>query len=319
MSKMNFFILPFLIIIYSCSDTNPVDNSDPTYTDIKGYITEDLNLADSPFRVLDTIFLDSLSTVSIEAGVKLYFTDSSMFIVKGTLSANGQRAKPIFFSSLVEKWKGIKITNSQINSIFQYAIFENVIVDENNISDFGAIEVDSSVVTFRNCIFRNNFSIQGGGLSLINSSVNIHNNIFINNQATAFGGAILSYNSETKIINNTFYKNFSHNHGGGLVLYNSKNDSIQNNIFYENTGNSGDSRISIVSSDSSNYYIDYNLLSVNSPDPGFRSETDLRLSEGSFCIDKGNPLKKYNDTDGSRNDQGAYGGPWGDWYYYIIE
>ena len=30
-------------------------------------------------------------------------------------------------------------------------------------------------------------------------------------------------------------------------------------------------------------------------------------------IDAGNPGVQYNDTDGSQNDMGAYGGPAGDW------
>jgi len=141
--------------------------------------------------------------------------------------------------------------------------------------------------------------------------------IFRDNQAEAFGGAIISYNSESVIVNNTFYKNYSHNHGGGLVIYESKNDSIQNNIFFQNSGILGDPRISIVSSDSSNYYLAYNFLSIDSPDPKFISENDLRLSEYSVCIDNGNPQDVFSDFNGTRNDQGAYGGPFGDWYFYF--
>ncbi len=40
---------------------------------------------------------------------------------------------------------------------------------------------------------------------------------------------------------------------------------------------------------------------------------DFHLQSGSPCIDKGDPDTSYNDTDGSRNDMGAYGGPEGDW------
>ena len=170
-----------------------------------------------------------------------------------------------------------------------------------------------------NCIFRNNYSLQGDGLALINSTANIFNNIFIDNQSIAFGGAVLSFNSHTKIINNTFYNNHSLNHGGGLVLYNSKNDSVQNNIFFMNSGKMGDPRISTEYSDSSNYYLDYNLLSISSPFPGFISEVDLRLALGSICIDNGNPAEEYYDYNGSRNDQGAYGGPDGNWYYEVVD
>jgi hypothetical protein len=36
---------------------------------------------------------------------------------------------------------------------------------------------------------------------------------------------------------------------------------------------------------------------------------DWTLADGSPCIDTGNPGAEYNDTDGSANDMGAYGGP----------
>jgi hypothetical protein len=38
---------------------------------------------------------------------------------------------------------------------------------------------------------------------------------------------------------------------------------------------------------------------------------DFHLQKGSPCIDKGDPVPAMNDPDGSRNDVGAYGGPFG--------
>ena len=41
---------------------------------------------------------------------------------------------------------------------------------------------------------------------------------------------------------------------------------------------------------------------------------DFTLKEGySPAIDAGDPVSRYDDFDGSRNDMGAYGGPGGDW------
>ena len=45
----------------------------------------------------------------------------------------------------------------------------------------------------------------------------------------------------------------------------------------------------------------------------FIDENNLKLQLSSPCIDNGNPDPAFNDVDGSRNDQGAYGGPNGDW------
>lgn len=50
-------------------------------------------------------------------------------------------------------------------------------------------------------------------------------------------------------------------------------------------------------------------------DPKFTDAAagDYTLTGFSACIDGGNPLKGYNDVDGSTNDIGAFGGPYGDW------
>ncbi len=89
--------------------------------------------------------------------------------------------------------------------------------------------------------------------------------------------------------------------------------SIQNNIFYKNTSQIWDPRISIVSGDSINLNIKYNFMQSGNMNPQFISEDDLHLEEFSQCINAGDPSENYNDVDGSRNDQGAYGGPSGDW------
>jgi hypothetical protein len=47
--------------------------------------------------------------------------------------------------------------------------------------------------------------------------------------------------------------------------------------------------------------------------PLFISENDLHLKPNSPCINNGNPTNIFNDYDNTRNDQGAYGGPKGNW------
>jgi hypothetical protein len=43
------------------------------------------------------------------------------------------------------------------------------------------------------------------------------------------------------------------------------------------------------------------------------SAGDLGLDEDSPCRDAGDPDDQYDDTDGTRNDLGAFGGPSGGW------
>jgi hypothetical protein len=56
------------------------------------------------------------------------------------------------------------------------------------------------------------------------------------------------------------------------------------------------------------------VIPAVSADPEFTSfPTDLTLSASSPLIDAGSPDPAYDDADGSTNDIGAYGGPYGSW------
>jgi hypothetical protein len=88
---------------------------------------------------------------------------------------------------------------------------------------------------------------------------------------------------------------------------------IQNNIFFDNTSSYGDTRIELAAGDSSGFNQQYNFLPFGNQNPRFISNENLHLQDVSPCIDMGNPDPVFNDTDDSRNDQGAYGGPLGNW------
>jgi hypothetical protein len=52
-----------------------------------------------------------------------------------------------------------------------------------------------------------------------------------------------------------------------------------------------------------------------SADPRFKDpeHLDFRLAADSPCVNAGDPEARSNDTDGTRNDMGAFGGPGGRW------
>lgn len=316
---LSVLFLILLLVSMNCTDTRDVGTNPPGdgaegLTELKGSVEETLTLAASPYHVIDTLLVDTAKSLTIEPGVKLLFDDSTMLMVKGRITANGgSNEKVIRFGAFDSKWQGIKIINSPLTSIFAFCIIEDVEIEQNDPSDFGALEINESSVTVRNCIFRNNFSMHGGGISLLGDNALIANNIFRDNSAVAFGGAIVAVESSAKIINNTIYHNNSFNVGGGLVIFDPVNLEVQNNIFFENSAVTGDPRIEFASGDTTKYLQQYNFLWVGNMNPKFLSTEDLHLQNTSPCIDAGNPDPVYNDTDGSRNDQGAYGGPWGNW------
>jgi hypothetical protein len=321
--KKLYQIVLILIVAYACADRNPLtDDFDPTlggdYTELGGSFTGTLLKSDSPFLVSTDLIIESRSTIVIEPGTELFFRPEVKLIVHGRIDAIGTQAEPIRFTvfDLNTDWGGIHLLSPADYSTFEFCIIERVYLPEGSPLGDGAVEITNGSATIKNCTFQYNYAQNGGGLALDSSNVTIKNNIFYRNRSSYLGGAILSENSVTKIINNTFYRNYSWYYGGGLVINNPVSDEIQNNIFYANDsylGDPSDPRIYLMNGDSSNVMEQYNFLAFGTMNPQFISETNLRLAPASPCINSGNPDPLFNDADSTRNDQGAYGGPDGNW------
>lgn len=315
---ISFLLLLLALGVFGCSRREPYLSSDPENvldqtSLLKGRLSGTLKLENSPFRVSGDIEVDSLSTLTIEPGVTIFFSDSSKLTVKGKLIAEGRPYEPIWLTAKTDKWNGIRVLNSRQGSVFGFCIIEKAAILQNPAAgEDGAFHIDNSTVTIHNSIIRNNNSVNGGGIFIKNSEAELRNNIFTGNHAGVFGGAVLAAGSALKFINNTVYNNSSENYGGGLVILDEVNSQAENNIFYKNTGRSGDPRIA-VSGDTTGAVLRYNFLSYGSMSPLFKSEGNFHLAADSPCINAGNPEASFNDADNSRNDQGAYGGPLGNW------
>jgi hypothetical protein len=318
MKNLIFYIFLFLLIFNTCRETTESNNLiNPTlggvYTEIEGTISGVLSFDDSPFLVVDDIFVSANDTLKIDAGVTLFFKDGRRLSSAGTILAKGTKQKPIVFTSFSIGWSGISIEDQPDTAKFKFCIIQDVFQQSGDIQVNGAIEIVNSNVVLENCVVRENNSVYGGGLFLLNSGAIIKNSIFRNNDAEVYGGGMFLQNSHAEIINNTIYKNSCFNYGGGVVFWDPLTSDIQNNIFYKNFSFSGDNRISIVTGDSTNVTEQFNYLAFGSMNPLFISNDNLHLLSGSPCINSGNPEPVYNDVDGSRNDQGAFGGPLGNW------
>jgi hypothetical protein len=183
-------------------------------------------------------------------------------------------------------------------------------------------------IIFGNIFHMNKAIYQGGGIYGQNSETLICKNLFAQNEGPVNGGAIkVEQLSETDpgtyhIINNTMTGNIAPR-GGGLYSQNTTTFAL-NNILWNNAG---DSEI-LVEGEGGPVQVDYSdiqggvdailviydgILNLGDnnidADPLFVDTESCYLSDSSPCVDAGDPNPIYNDTDGTRNDMGAYGGP----------
>jgi hypothetical protein len=315
LSKITIIVL---LLFSSCSDRSLfTDPNDPGlggfYTILSGEISGTLLKSKSPYYVTNNISVGAGTTLTIEAGTILFFKAKTGFFISGGIRAIGNKELPIVFKGVLDEWNGIHSTNPTDSLIFTFCRIQDVYLPIGSSFKYGAIETANANITLKNCYFYYNYAQNGGALALFNCNSAIENNIFYRNQSLDYGGAILSESSSNRIINNTFYRNYCLNFGGAITLIDPVYEEIQNNIFYDNFSYRSDARIHLVSGDSTNIFEQYNFLAPDSLSPSFISSTDFHLQEISPCKDAGNPSPEFNDADGSRNDQGAYGGLGGDW------
>ena len=283
------------------------------YTALQGMVEGVLYRKEAPFLITGNLIIPENKTLVIQAGVTLYFEPHTALIVLGTLKAIGRQESFITFTAKEENWQGIQIFTQKTPSVFRFCIIEKIVRDAYGDAGYGGIVLQNASAKFMNCLIRWNRSYLGGGLAALSSELELLNTIFKENEAISMGGALLLVQSRSRVINNTFYKNFSQNVGGALVLFNPVFDDLQNNIVFQNRSDQGDPRLEIMHAGADSYRNQYNFLAVSEPDPLFRSEADLRLQPGSPCRDQGNPAPEFRDPDSTRNDQGAFGGPLGNW------
>ena len=269
---------------------------------IAGALQGVLTLENSPYLVIEDIWLDWGNNLTIEAGVEIHFAGSG-FYVEGRLTAMGTEEAPILFTSASDEpsrsdWRGIRFEDSQN--------FEHIIVEyaTNAFSGYTEVQFEARFITIRHCesaimienssnqpiILRNSlftdnalvFRPDEGWLFLMAVNCVVWNNDIVGDNLYDFGeGPSLMLNSSI-VWNNGELFGEEVEEGAGSIVY----SCIEGG--YEGEGNIDD---------------DPGLVD---PDNG-----DFHLQEDSPCIDAGDPMQRF-DVDENRNDIGLYGG-FGEW------
>jgi nitrous oxidase accessory protein NosD len=148
------------------------------------------------------------------------------------------------------------------------------------------------------------------GLQISNSQFSFFNNVVALGDSD---GLRLEDGSIGTLENNIFYKNGSSGQGFGLVdTANPSNSKIASNLFFDDAQGSLQIGGTVLTASEANDLSSTDQIFNNTEgDPLFAnvSGNDFHLQPGSPAIDAGDPDPAFDDLNGTRNDQGVFGGP----------
>ena len=158
--------------------------------------------------------------------------------------------------------------------------------------------------------------------------ITVSNCIFSWNQTESSGGGIFIEHCYGEVINSTFFGNRAGECGGGIACVFSGELWVENCILWGNHAaiispdiyGTAIPMITVTYTDIEQGWTSIGNISL---DPQFvdtsEATPDFRLGHGSPCIDAGNPDPWYNDPNGTRNDMGAYGGPYAQGWMGVVD
>ena len=188
--------------------------------------------------------------------------------------------------------------------------FAQGVVGENEASDGGGVNLTGASADFWNAeIHCNDASVDGGGLYTETSGMATFTNtvLYGNTSSTsgsargsqAYIGASTTFNLYNSIVEASTTVALVYGAGAGTHTYNNTYNGAGSS--YAGTLSAGTGAVSGGS----------NFTSVACEGNPYNDNFSLRSS--SVSINAGDPSSAYNDVDGTRNDQGVYGGPNGSW------
>ncbi|NOX90688.1 MAG: tandem-95 repeat protein, partial [Calditrichaeota bacterium] len=209
----------------------------------------------------DTLIVKKGATLTIEPGVTVKFHDDVLFMVYGSLIAEGTSQDSIIFTmddaaGSATEWSGIKLfsDSATVNKLIYCRIEKgdaDIMVagtgtfEENGGGIFIAESVSQNTVIKHNTI-QNNKAYEGGGGLFIAGSPKVEYNLIRNNTAGQYGGGVAMRGSSLlemaspSLKNNIIIRNHADGQGGGGIgIFANTSASVMNDLIYGNSSLNG--------------------------------------------------------------------------------
>ncbi len=168
--------------------------------------------SEKPYLIYDYAYVDSLSTLTIEPGTRIFFHKGAGLYVKGNIIANGTFQNPIYFladrleesyEDIPDQWNGIVLFSGSHNNVFNYTTIKNANIglQAGTIEDEGFATLKLSNSRIENMAY--------AGLFALKSKVEGYNNLIAN---CGFYAAALLVGGEYEFYHTTianFWGNYS--------------------------------------------------------------------------------------------------------------
>ncbi len=174
----------------------------------------------SPYVVVGDVYVDSLVTLEIEAGVEVRLDTMKCIIIKGTLNAMGNEADSIIITrNGSARWSRLWFKPGASGNLhychIEYA-WKSAIFD--SLSD--SLMIEHNTIT-NNLAYSEHWWYGGGGICCYYSTPIIRNNTITNNQTNCDGGGIRCHEGSPLIAGNTIIGNLATDYdnegeGGGI-------------------------------------------------------------------------------------------------------
>ena len=232
---------------------------------------------DKPYLIYNYLFIDTASTLTIEAGVKLHFHNQSRMYVAGTMISNGTFESPVIFTGdrleemyndIPGQWDGIWLLPGSKDNVINFTEIRNAII---------GIQVDTLANTDNPTLLLSNSKIENmtsTGVYAQGTTIEAYNTVIANcgqfATALTLGGSyefnhctfanywgyssrstpsILINNYYIDIYGNTQIRSLSKAYFGNCIIYGNK----ESEIFLDKN-----------SAGEFNYAFDYSLIKIES-------------------------------------------------------